>query len=340
MSQIRLSKPGGLDQLKVATCEPRQPGAGEVLVRVRASSLNFHDYAVVTGRIPCTDGRVPMSDGAGEVLEVGTAVPSTAMQAPLAVGDKVTSLFFPNWQDGAPGRSNRLGVPGDHADGFAARYVTMPAFAFTRQPKGYTHAQAATLPCAALTAWRALAVEGPLQAGETVVVQGTGGVSLFALQFAKAAGAIVIATSSSDEKLERLRTLGADHLINYKSQPKWARTVTEITNGEGADHIVEVGGAQTLSQSIHACRIGGHISMIGVLTGIEAPVSTATLMSKNIKLKGITVGSCRHQLDMIRAIEANSIVPVIDSHFPLERIADAFRHEESGRHFGKIVLDV
>ena len=340
MTQIRLGKPQSLDQLHLVPCEPRQPGPGEVLVRVHASSLNFHDYAVVTGRIPAADGRIPMSDGAGEVIEIGPAVTTTALPAPLTKGDRVISLFFPHWQDGAPTRSGRVGVPGDHIDGFAAQYVTVPAFALTRQPANYSHAQAATLPCAALTAWRALMVEGPVQAGEVVVVQGTGGVSLFALQFAKAAGATVIATSSSDEKLDRLKALGADHVINYRSQPKWARAVAEMTDGEGADHVVEVGGSQTLVQSIHACRVGGHISMIGVLTGVEGPVSTATLMSKNIRLQGITVGSCRHQLDMLRAIDANGLQPIIDRHFPLAQIAEAFRHQESGRHFGKIVLDI
>jgi NADPH:quinone reductase-like Zn-dependent oxidoreductase len=340
MSRICLRQPASLDQLTLEPCEPRRPGPGEVLMRVHASSLNFHDYAVVTGRIPASDGRVPMSDGAGEVLEVGPAVLTGSTQPALVPGDRVMSLFFPHWHDGGPTRAGRLGVPGDHIDGFASEHVTVPAFALTRQPKNYSHAQAATLPCAALTAWRALMVEGSVLAGEVVVVQGTGGVSLFALQFAKAAGATVIATSSSDEKLARLRELGADHLINYRTEPKWAKQVTEITDGEGADHIVEVGGAQTLVQSIHACKVGGHISMIGVLTGVQGPVSTATLMSKNIRLKGITVGSCRQQLDMVRAIESNGLLPVIDSHYPLARIADAFRHQESGRHFGKIVVDI
>lgn len=340
MKQIRLGQPASLEQLKVASAEPRKPGPGEVLMRVRASSLNFHDYVVVTGGIPTADGRVPMSDGAGEVLEVGPEIDTPTLQPALAVGDHVLSLFFPKWQDGGPTQARRTGVPGDHVDGFASEYVTMPAFALTRQPRNYTHAQSATLPCAALTAWRALMVEGRLRAGEVVVVQGTGGVSLFALQFAKAAGATVIATSSSDEKLERLRKLGADHVINYRAQPRWAREVSDITNGDGADHVVEVGGAQTLVQSIHACAVGGHISMIGVLTGVQGPVSTAQIMSKNIRLQGITVGSCRHQLDMLRAIEANGLLPVIDRSFPLAQIADAFRHQESGQHFGKIVLDL
>ncbi len=340
MKQIRLGRPAGLDQLQVTIADTRRPGPGEVLMRVRASSLNYHDYVVVTGGIPTADGRVPMSDGAGEVVEVGPAVDTPTMQPALMAGDRVLSLFYPKWQDGRPTQARRIGVPGDHIDGFASEYVTVPAFALTRQPNHYTHAQAATLPCAALTAWRALMVEVPLRSGEVVIVQGTGGVSLFALQFAKAAGATVIATSSSDEKLERLRKLGADHVINYRSQPEWARVVTEITGGEGADHIVEVGGPQTLVQSIHACAVGGHISMIGVLTGVQGPVSTARLMSKNIRLQGITVGSCKHQLDMLLAIEANGLLPVIDQSFPLEQVANAFRYQKSGRHFGKIVLDV
>ncbi|MCW5611757.1 MAG: ABC transporter substrate-binding protein [Rubrivivax sp.] len=231
-------------------------------------------------------------------------------------------------------------VAGEHVDGFAREYVIIAASALMRVPKGYTDGEAATLPCAALTACRALMVEGPLRLGETVLVQGTGGVSLFALQFAKASGATVIATSSSDGKLERLRALGADHVINYRTTPQWSRRVAEFTGGRGVDHVVEVGGAQTLSQSLRACRVGGHISMIGVLSGIEAPASTALLMMKNIRVPGITVASKRDQLDMVQAIESNGIRPMIDSHFPLDAIADAFRHEKSGRHFGKIVLDV
>ena len=339
MNLIRLAQPASLDNLRLASAEPRPPGPGEVLLRVRASSLNYHDWCVVVGEIPAADGRVPMSDGAGEVLEVGPPA-GDGTTAPFAKGDAVMSTFFPRWRDGPVGKDVVRSVPGDDADGFASEYVTVPASWLTRQPRGYTHAQAATLPCAALTAWRALMVDGPLVSGETVVVQGTGGVSIFALQFAKAAGATVVATSSSDEKLERLKALGADHVVNYRSQPQWSRFVNEVTGGIGADHVVEVGGAQTLSQSLRACRIGGHVSMIGVLSGREAPVSTALLMTKNIRLQGVTVGSHRHQREMVRAIEATGIVPVIDSHYPLARIADAFRHQHSGKHFGKIVLDI
>lgn len=340
MKLIRLGRPASLEQLNLASAEPRRPGPGEVLVRVHASSLNFHDYVVVTGDIPTAEGRVPMSDGAGEVVEVGPPIEAAVEPPSFKPGDRVISLFFPRWLDGAPSNHRTGGVPGDNVDGFAAEYVTVPQTALTPQPKGYDHGEAATLPCAALTAWRALFVDGPLQPGETVVVQGTGGVSVFALQLAKAAGATVIATSSSEEKIERLRKLGADHVVNYREQPQWARAVVELTGGEGADHVVEIGGSGTLGQSLRACRAGGHIAMIGVLTGREGPVSTATLMWKNIRVQGLTVGSRRHQLDMVRAIEAIGLRPVIDSRFPLERIADAFRHQASGRHFGKIVLEI
>lgn len=309
------------------------------MVRVVAASLNYHDLAVVTGRIPTVEGRVPLSDAAGEVVEVGEAIESSDLRS-FKPGDRVMSVFFPRWGDGSVSKHVTRGVPGDDVDGFASEYVTVSSCALTRQPHGLSHEESATLPCAALTAWKALMVDGPLVPGETVVVQGTGGVSVFALQLAKAAGATVIATSSSDEKLERMRALGADHLINYRAEPEWSRSVSEFTGGMGVDHVVEVGGAATLGQSLRACRVGGHVAMIGVLTGHEGPVPTALLMAKNIRLQGVTVGSRRHQLDMVRAIETFGLCPVIDSRFPLTDLADAFRHQEAGRHFGKIVINV
>lgn len=334
MRTIKLQKPGGLDRLQVADSERVAPGHGEIVVRIGASSLNFHDYAVVTGMIPTPDGRIPMSDGAGEVVEVGEGVRE------FAVGDKVVSTFFPHWMDGEPALEFMLDVPGDGADGFAREYVTAPATSFTRAPQGYSDAEAATLTCAGLTAWRALVVNGQLKAGDTVLVQGTGGVSIFALQFAKAAGARVIATSSSDEKLERLRSMGADHLINYKSQENWGEVARGLTGGRGVDHVVEIGGSGTMPQSIAATRIGGHIALIGVLAGIAGNVPTMYVMQGNQRIIGLTVGARRHQQDMVRAIEVNGIRPIIDKHFPLEQIADAFRHQESRKHFGKIVLDI
>jgi NADPH:quinone reductase-like Zn-dependent oxidoreductase len=325
---------GGLDNLAIESRPTPTAGPGQILVKVQASSLNFHDFAVVAGMIRTADGRIPMSDGAGEVAAVGAGVTR------FAPGDHVLSTFFPNWPAGGPSLERLIGVPGDHVDGFAAQYVALPAEAFTRAPKGWTPAQAATLPCAALTAWRALMVEARIRPGDVVLTQGTGGVSIFALQLAKAAGATVIATSSSDEKLARLKALGADHLINYRTETRWGDAAAALTGGRGVDAVVEIGGPGTLGQSIRACRIGGHISLIGVLTGVSGEVPTALAMSKNIAIKGVTVGSRQDQEDLIAAVEANGLKPVIDSTYPLDQIAAAFAHQVSQKHFGKIVLEI
>jgi NADPH:quinone reductase-like Zn-dependent oxidoreductase len=334
MKAAIVKAPGGLDKIALVDRPEPKAGPGEILVRVRASSLNFHDFAVVGGMIKAADGRIPMSDGAGEVVSTGEGVVA------FKPGDQVLSTFFPNWPAGPPSLARLGGVPGDHADGFAAEYVAMPAHAFTRLPKGWSFAEAATLPCAALTAWRALVVEARIKPGDVVLTQGTGGVSIFALQLAKAAGAMVVATSSSDEKLERLKALGADHLINYKSEPNWGRAALERTGGQGVDSVVEIGGPGTMNQSIHACRIGGHISLIGVLTGVSGEIATALAMSKNVTIKGVTVGSRQDQEEMIAAIDANGLRPVIDSTFPLADIAAAFAHQVSQKHFGKIGLAI
>ena len=334
MKIASVKKPGGPGNLVIAEGEAREPGPGEVKVRVRASSLNYHDFVVVMGGIPTDDGRIPMSDGAGDVVAVGEGVTS------LKTGDKVISLFFPNWQAGTPELPNLIGVPGDHVDGFAAEEVVMPASAFTKMPDGWSYEEAATLPCAALTAWRALMVEARIKPGDWVLVQGTGGVSIFALQFAKMAGARVIATSSSDEKMKRLTELGADHVINYKTVPQWGKQAKALTGGRGVDEVVEIGGPGTMTQSITACRIGGHITLIGVLTGVSGEVPTAALFSSNITLSGVTVGSARHQTDMVAAINASGMKPVISDTFKLDEIAKAFAHQASQKHFGKIVLTV
>ncbi|WOE74408.1 zinc-dependent alcohol dehydrogenase family protein [Alterisphingorhabdus coralli] len=335
MKAIQLHAPASLDNLKLAELpKPAAPGPGEISVRVRASSLNYHDYAVVKGMLPTQDKRIPMSDGAGEVTAVGEGVTG------FAVGDQVVSTFFPDWLDGIPPANGFQRVPGDGIDGYACEMVTAPATSFTHVPKGYTPAEAATLTCAGLTAWRALFVDNAIKPGDTVLVQGSGGVSVFALQFAKMAGAEVIATSSSDAKLERLGSLGADHLINYRETEAWGAKAMELTQGRGVDCVVEIGGPGTLGQSMMAARIGGHIALIGVLTGFAGPVQTGLLMAKNIRLQGLTVGSRQHQLDMIEAIEANGIKPVLDKHFPLAELADAFRHQESRAHFGKIIVDI
>jgi NADPH:quinone reductase-like Zn-dependent oxidoreductase len=334
MKTVKLRAPGGLDHLeRVDAPEPNAPGAGEVRVRIHASSLNYHDYRVVTGAIPTSEGRIPMADGAGIVEAVGAGV------AEFAVGDAVVSCFFPTWQDGPPEVGDFSSVPGDGVDGYAREIVVRPASWFTRAPRGFSHCESATLTTAGLTAWRALAVNGNLKAGETVLVLGTGGVSIFALQFAKMMGASVIATSSSDQKLERLRALGADHTINYKSEPEWGVAVRRWTQGRGVDHVIEIGGPGTLPQSIAAVRIGGHVALIGTLTGRSGEVPTAALMVKQARLQGLIVGNRRQQQDMVRAIDATGMRPIIDRKFELDALADAFRYEASGTHFGKICVE-
>jgi NADPH:quinone reductase-like Zn-dependent oxidoreductase len=332
MKEIRLRQPGRLHNLYIGDGLPSPPGHGEIRVRLHASSLNYHDYLVVSGKLPVENDRIPMSDGAGEIVEVGPGVTE------FIIGDRVISTFFPDWLAGRPdGLTAR--VPGDSIDGYARHEVVAPAAFFTRAPAGYSYTEAATLVCAGLTAWRSLFVEGRLKPGETVLVQGSGGVSVFALQLAKAAGARVIATSSSSEKLERLRALGADHLINYVEEPEWGLAAYKLADGRGVDHVVEVGGSGTLGQSIEACRMGGHISLIGVLAGFAGNISTAAIMMRQLRILGITVGNRAQQQDLVRAVEANSIHPVIDRNFPLEAIAEAFRYQETGRHFGKICLE-
>jgi NADPH:quinone reductase-like Zn-dependent oxidoreductase len=335
MKAIQSNHPATLDSLTLVDLpEAAAPGPGEISVRLRASSLNYHDYAVVKGMIPAADGRIPMSDGAGEVSAVGAGVTD------FKVGDAVVSTFFPFWLDGAVPADSFTRVPGDGIDGYAREAVTAPTNWFTHAPTGYSHAESAALTCAGLTAWRALVVDGGIKPGASVLVQGTGGVSIFALQMAKAMGCTVIATSSSDEKLNRLKALGADHLINYKTTQAWGMKALELTGGVGVDHVVEIGGAGTLDQSMIAAKVGGHVALIGILAGYAGPVMTVTLMAKNLRVQGLTVGSRQQQLDMIAAINVWGLKPVLDKSFPLANLADAFRHQESNMHFGKIVVDI
>lgn len=331
MKAIRIGQSGGLDSLETVDLpDPGQPGPGEIRVRIHASSLNYHDYGVVRSGAPQFSGRIPLSDGAGVIEAIGEGITE------FSPGDAVVSTFFPLWLDGPARVGDFATVPGDGVDGYAREVVVRPATWFTHAPKGYSHIQAATLTTAGLTAWRALVGDGQVKAGDRVLVLGTGGVSIFALQIAKAMGAEVIATSSSDAKLERVRALGADHVINYKATPDWGAAVQELTDGEGVDHILDVGGPATLQQSIRAARIGGHISLIGVLTGFSGEVDTATLMARQIRLQGLIVGSRRQQQEFVRAIDAIGLEPVIDSSFALDELARAFRHQGAGAHFGKI----
>jgi len=313
--------------------DPGAPGEGEIRVALHGSSLNFHDLGVVTGRMPAEAGRIALADAGGTVDAVGTGVTE------FAVGDQVVSCFFPDWQDGAPTIGDFARTPGDGIDGFATEFVVTRASAFTHAPRGYDPVEAATITTAGLTAWRALIVDGGLKAGDTVLLLGTGGVSIWALQIAKAMGAISIVTSSSGEKLERARDLGADHVVNYREVKGWGRAVADWTGGRGVDHVLELGGAGTLANSIAAIRVGGHIALIGTVTGVAGDVPTAALMAKQARLQGLIVGSRRQQQNFVRAIDATGIRPVVDRRFPLGELAEAFRFQQSSGHFGKIGIE-
>ncbi len=334
MKAMKLGASGGLERLKqVELPDPAAPAAGEIQVRVHGSSLNFHDYAVVRFDAPYTVERIPLADGAGVVEAVGSGVTE------FAVGDNVISTFFPQWQSGQPLNGDFSTVPGDGVDGYARERVVRPASWFTRAPEGWSAAESATLPTAGVTAWRALIGDGALKPGDTVLVLGTGGVAIFGLQLAKALGASVILTSSSDGKLERARALGADHTLNYLSIPEWGAEVVALTGGRGVDHVLDLGGPGTLPQSITACRLGGQISLIGTLTGFAGQVPTAAMMRRQIRLQGLIVGSRAQQQEMVRGLNTTGIRPVIDRRFALTDLAAAFRYEESHRHFGKICLE-
>ena len=334
MKQIQLSKPGGLENLKLTDAENPSLKDNEVLLKVHASSLNYHDLMVALGLIPTEDKRVPLSDAAGEILEVGKDV------SKWTVGDKVMSMCFPNWVSGPP-KYDLLSFIGDNQDGYATELISIPESAITKIPKNLNFKEAATLPCAGLTAWRALVDEGRLKSGETVLVQGTGGVSVFALQLAKTFGATVIATSSSEEKLGKLKSLGADHLINYKAHPEWGKEVLKITNNEGVDHVVEVGGAGTFSESVRCTKLAGHIALIGVLSGPSvSEIILPRIFLKQIRLSGIAMANQDSQIAMIDYLEKNEIKPEISDSFDLKDLGAAFQHQIDNKHFGKISIDI
>ena len=333
MKQIQLSKPGGLENLKLTDTENPSPKDNEVLLKVHASSLNYHDLMVALGLIPTEDKRVPLSDAAGEILEVGKDV------SKWTIGDKVMSMCFPNWVSGPP-KYDLLSFIGDNQDGYATELISIPESAITKIPNNLNFKEAATLPCAGLTAWRALVDEGRLKSGETVLVQGTGGVSVFALQLAKTFGATVIATSSSEEKLEKLKSLGADHLINYKAHPEWGKEVLKITKNEGVDHVVEVGGAGTFSESVRCTKLAGHIALIGVLSGPSvSEIILPRIFLKQIRLSGIAMANQDSQIAMIDYLEKNEIKPEISDSFDLKDLGAAFQHQIDNKHFGKISID-
>jgi NADPH:quinone reductase-like Zn-dependent oxidoreductase len=333
MMAIKYNSPGGLSNLNMVQIEdPGAPGPEEIRVKIHACSLNRHDYNVALGILPVEEGRILMSDGAGVVEATGTEVTE------FAVGDRVVSTFFPEWQQGNAPLATFARTPGDGLDGYAVETVVRPAKWFTNAPRDWSLVESATLPTAGLTAWRGLVVEGQLRAGEDVLVLGTGGVSIFALQFARQIGARIIVTSSSDEKLERARGLGAEFGVNYIRQPNWFEEVLELTGGRGVDLVIESSGPGTLPQSIKATRIGGRIVLVGVLTGLSGQVPTVALMGRQQTLHGITVGSRAHQIEMIRALDTMDLRPAIDVVYPFNKVIEAFQFQESSRHFGKICL--
>ena len=324
---------GGIDTLEMAERPSPEPGPGQVRVRVRANSINYRDLNTVRapGRMGLAFPRIPNSDGAGDVTAVGAGVSG------IAVGDRVAGCFFQNWVAGGISAAAMASAQGGPIDGMLAEEVVLNAHGVVPIPAQLDHAEAATLPCAALTAWSGLTVKGNLKAGDTVLLLGTGGVSIFALQFCTLMGARAIVTSKSDDKLARARAMGAWRTINYTETPDWATAVKDLTGGAGVDHVVEVGGGGTLAQSIEAVRIGGHIAMIGVLT--QGAANPVPILRKSIRLNGIYVGSRAMFLDMNAAIEAGGLKPVIDRRFAFADAPAAYRCMEAAGHFGKIVIE-
>ena len=324
----------GIDGLAEVELPMPKPGPRQVLVKVAACSLNFRDLAIALGtyRMPTKPDLVPLSDGAGEVIEIGPGV--TRVKA----GDRVAGCFFQRWFGGPPAADTHVSALGGGLDGMLAQYVVLEQDGVVALPAHLTFEEAATLPCAAVTAWHALAEHARIVAGETVLVQGTGGVSIFALQLARLMGARVIVTSSSDEKLARAKALGAAHGVNYKATPEWDKAVVELTGG-GVDHVVEVGGPGTLARSLRAIRVGGKITLIGVLAG-AAEINPMLIFSRRANVQGISVGSTQMFEAMNRAIAASGLKPIIDKVFAFGEAPAAYRHLQSAQHFGKVVIRV
>jgi NADPH:quinone reductase-like Zn-dependent oxidoreductase len=334
MKLYELQPKSGLDSLTPAQRPDPRPGPGEVLLRVQAWSLNYRDLLVARGAYgaPPQAGLVPLSDGAGEVIEVGAGVTRVKPR------DRVAGCFMQGWLAGEVTAEVARTALGGAVDGMLAEYKVLGAEGVVKLPDSLSYEQAATLPCAAVTAWNALVREARVKAGDVVVLQGTGGVSLFALQFAKLHGARCIITSSSDEKLALARTLGADELINYRQQPDWDKAVVQLTGGRGADVVVEVGGAGTLEKSLNAVRYGGIVTLIGVLTGTAGPVPTAAILRRHVRVQGIYVGSREMFDEMNRAIALAGLQPHIDRTFGFDQARAAYEYLAAAGHAGKVVV--
>ena len=322
--------------LQMVTSERPEPAQGQVLLRVHAAALNFRDHAIVSGKYfggALQRDTVPLSDGAGEIVALGDKV------SRFRVGDRVIGNFFQGWVDGVPDPAamNALGSP---MDGMLSEYVVLDQAGLVHCPGHLSYEEAATLPCAAVTAWNALMVSGRVRPGDTVLALGTGGVSMFALQFARMRDARVIITSSSDAKLQRAIRLGASDGINYSKTPNWDQEVLRLTDGRGVDHIIEVGGAGTLAKSFQSVAFRGQITLIGVLSGQDGDTNPHALMLKNATLRGVFVGSRVMFEEMNAAISVNALRPVVDRVFAFSEAHDAFAYQLGGRHVGKVVIRV
>ena len=324
----------GIDSLTLVEKDSKAPEAGQVQVRIRAVSLNYRDLMTVKGvyNPKLVPGRVPCSDGAGEVIAVGEGVKQ------WKAGDRVCGIFMQNWQDGPPSAAKSKGALGGDIDGMLATEIVLPETGLVRIPEHLSFEEAATLPCAGVTAWNALFSATHTKPGDTILIQGTGGVSIFALQFGRLAGARVIGTSSSDEKLERAKGFGLDEGFNYRADPDWDRWSLDKTDLRGVDLVVEVGGAGTLGRSIKATGHGGTVAQIGVLTGVPDVVDVRPILSKMIRIQGVYVGSRADFVAMNTAIGQSKLKPVVDRVYLFSEAKEALRQMESGSHFGKLVI--
>ncbi len=334
--KVAVAEPLGLEHLKIIERPEPRPGPGEVLVRLRAASLNYRDLIAINGGYGSQQKRgdlIPLSDGAGEIVEIGEGVTR------WRVGDCVVGCFFASWQGGPP-NAQRLAAPlGGAVDGVACEYRVFHEDTILPMPGHLDFVQAATLPCAALTAWVAIIEQNAINPGHAVLTQGSGGVALFAVQIAALVGATVVATSSSAEKLERLRMLGARHTIDYREDQNWGQTAFDLT-GDGVDLVIDTGGAQTLSQSFRAVRVGGSVSVIGVLSGAKYALHVPILIAKYIRLQPVIVGSRDQFAAMLKAFERHTVTPVIDRVFPFADLHAALDYLKAGRHFGKVCIAI
>lgn len=336
MRVFQLENDWGIQNLRLSTRPDPKAGRGQVIIKMAAASLNYRDLVVLDRGYGRSTGTLPLillSDGAGTVVETGPEVTR------VKVGDRVCPTFFQSWIGGSPQAQSFLKPLGGALDGVMADFICLAEDGMVKVPETLSFEEAATLPCAALTAWSAVVTNGKVKAGDHVLVQGSGGVALFALAFAKLHGAHVTVISSSDDKLARLRSLGADHGINYTTTPEWDRATRDITSERGGfDNIIELGGEKTLQQSLRSVRPGGTISLIGVLSGIALSASLGAIVSRHVRLQGITVGSRDSFEDMLRAINLHHVRPVIDRCFAFGQLVDALEYLRAGRHFGKVVI--